>query len=319
MDLSPMPHALIATTLNARRASAQTSSSEETFETPPTTPSRCKSNNSGLRIAVAADSDPFYLKHHELVPFTNKKRLFPEPMKPALPRKVSRDARNYTSAYNISHLAPTSEPSDQSKASLPGLTPPPENQKDKTKPNTASSAMKPPANSNLTSTKSNGALFVSAPEDQGFPMRSLNMSRSFDNLSSVSSSMTSASTAWTSPNTSFYADSIATSFNSVAEDTDVAIPTSSDRPQHCLPGQTTFPSWIETSKMISGRQDKIRPPSDSMDIDTDSTLIGPKASIKAAAIIPSTSDTKPQAGLAIEEHIAERLISHSPFGKAPTL
>lgn len=60
---------------------------------------------------------------------------------------------------------------------------------------------------------------------------------SFDSIS-VSSSMTSASPAWTSPNTSFCADSLATSFDSTADETDITVrPFLGPKRQSYSPGQ----------------------------------------------------------------------------------
>lgn len=89
--------------------------------------------------------------------------------------------------------------------------------------------MKPPPMRRLSREKfnvhndRNTAAPTPPPEAYGFLSRSRDMSGSFDNISTISSSITSASPAWTSPNTSFCTESLATSFDSTAQETDTTI------------------------------------------------------------------------------------------------
>lgn len=109
------------------------------------------------------------------------------------------------------------------------LKPVPSDINKKKRPYSDAQPMKPPPMRRISREKSNvrsnanSAVPTPPPESHGFISRSLDLSRSFDNISSVSSSMTNASPAWTSPNTSFCSESLATSFESTADDTDATV------------------------------------------------------------------------------------------------
>ena len=203
----------IASAASRHGSSDQTSPSEESFETPPSTPSRSRYAGIGLGITNTIPLDPVLMNirtnpnvakvqsrgtgglppsstsnrqprsatdHSRKLgqePSSSKKRPYPEsePMKPPATRRVSREKR-----------------SDQNPVSFAVPTPPPDN--------------------------------------YDFMERSMSASRSFDNIPSVSTSFTSHSTAWTSPDVSFHADSMVTSFESTTEDTDTTARPNEDYP-----------------------------------------------------------------------------------------
>ncbi len=180
---SSIPTACAVTDARLRQTSAPASPSEDKFETPPSTPP--KSVELGIDALGSEFPASFYQEKPELIPMTTRKRSCPEPMKPPMPRKMSRDTRSHAAAYSIDYLQPNNKPAQQIHRSTAVTNPPPEN---------------------ATS----------------FPSSS-STNRSSENLASMSTSFTSVSTPWTSPNTSFHSDSMATSFSSDTGGTDSTI------------------------------------------------------------------------------------------------
>lgn len=140
---------------------------------------------------------------------------------------------------------------------------------------------------------------------------------SFDNTMSVSSSTTSVSSAWTSPNTSFSAASLATSVDASADGTDMAVRGPRDNPSHPpLLIHSQSGSESDVAKWYEVSTDKLRPPSDPMDLDSESIVINRNA-VKAEPLFlqrrmeAKTSDT------AVIELLTSRLHANSPFGSLP--
>ena len=240
-----------ATTVAPRttESTPQTSPVEENFETPPTSPSHLrddifstidsKSPETALRnettglgarsessMIEAGKSDSLFMKKPEFVPFSNRKRalLDPDPIRSLPPRKMSRDTKGHSSNFNVSGLAPTSSSnsSEQMMAAPPTHdTTDPIIQANLTSMDTSGL---PPAHAMHSFARvTNGTAPMPPPSD-----RSSSLSRSSDNIPSISSSMTSASPAWTSPNTSFSSTSLNTSFASSADGHDANTSTQPD-------------------------------------------------------------------------------------------
>ena len=264
-------------TSEPRGTSAQTSPTDDKFETPPSTPPKTKNIGPGIDALGSRLPDSFNHKRPELVTVTNRKRSIPEPIKPSMPRKVPRDTRSRV-AYNVDHLAPTAKPVDQMNVAGP----------------------------------------TTPLEDNPYFTGALRMDRSFE---SISSSMTSATPAWTSRNTSFCADSLATSFSSTTDDTDTTIGASFTMPGSSLfSGNSTLQSETNTVAWDKINQAKVsvaKSVSDHMGVDSESTVTFTTAaasnfeSNKSGKVeVKTTSDSD------VESLLVERLLSHSPFGKA---
>lgn len=303
-------------TARVRRTSEQTSSTEERFETPPTIPPRLRGGIVGL--GIGANEDNFYHKKSELVPVTNKKRSYPEPTKPPLPRKTSRETRSQRDAYNVDHLTPTANPDNQKK----------QNQELDLK---------------LFHT-GNAAYAVPTPPPGDKPIFSVpRANRSFDNLTSVSSSMMSASNAWTTPNTSFSSDSMATSFSSSTGGTETTIRASADTSWDSLlarksamqfeadenewdyiyQAQTIKPPKINstiscpTQGAPSNAMSLHKPNKSTIDLienDSGSTIARTGKSKEASMAPPPGPFKRIYPTQSLEEQVADRLDSHSPFG-----
>lgn len=278
-----------------RRISNRTSSTEEKFETPPTTPPRLMGANIGLGIGVEDSTAAFYDRYSELVPVMSRKRSYPESMKPPLPRKVSREQRS-RDVYNADHLEPTTEPYDSSSSTFIMPTPP--------------------------------------LNDQPFFTRPLGRYQSNEHLTSISSSMTSASSAWTTPNTSFGSDSMATSFSSsMGGGTDTTIRPMSDKLwdshdpkysamqseadssewEHFYQAQMTEAPRRNTTTFHPQPLD--RPTNsgpDAMEIDSASIHAG--IASKPSMPPPPGSRNQLSPTTSLEKEVAARLHTHSPFG-----
>jgi hypothetical protein len=315
--LDAVPNTLIdpalfgARSSKLRRASDQTNSTEERLETPHPTPPRLRGGNVGLGIAVGENTDTFYHKKPDLVPVTNRKRSFPEPMKPPLPRKSSRETRGQRDAYNVDHLAPYIKPDFQKKHN------PEPNLKVFQSGNAAYAVPTPP------------------PDDQPLLTRSFSRNQSLENLASVSSSMTSASSAWTTPNTSFSSDSMATSFSSSTGGTDTTIRAPFDKSTDSYhAGRSAIQSEADSDEWDQFyRAQTLQPPQrdssmshptthhrptkpifDWMDIDSKHTS-GDRANNNDTSMAPPPGPFKQMSPTrSLEEQVAGRLHSHSPFG-----
>ena len=263
-----------------RRTSAEKSPTNDDFETPPSTPPETKSIASGIDAPGSGMPDFLYCKKPELVPVTNRKRSFSETMKPPLPYKVSRETRSHRAGYNVDHLAPTTKPVNQG---LPDLSEP-----------------------------------MSPSKAQSHFVDSLNTNRSFENLASVSSSVTTASPARTSPNTSFCGSSLATSFSSTTDDTDATIQASFAKPAISLHSGNSLLADAGAWDRIGEAQISVGMTTyDHMDVDSESaatyttaveTNVEPEKLHEVEPRVTSDSD--------LESHLAERLLSTSPFGKS---
>ena len=151
-----------------------------------------------------------------------------------------------------------------------------------------------------------------APEDHHFVPQSVSSFRSFDNMSSVTSSSTSISPAWTSPNTSFSSEPMATSFDSAAEETDTTVRSSLDQQSPIIP-LGSYATWLNKHEDLRHRNglgagtlyskglvaDQIPQPHQEQHV-----------AINTAKTTPAT--TKPDTALASD--LLNRLTYFSPFG-----
>lgn len=177
------------------------------------------------------------------------------------------------------------------------------------------------------------AVATPPPDNYNFMYRSLTSSRSFDNISSVSSSFTSVSPAWTSPNTSFCSESLATSFDSAAEETDTTIRPSQDQSRRGVASGRSL-SWSKLDSTGSAQLEKKNKSygpapyasSGAMDLDTVSgaTLgkdiqdakqfkIGLKGSNESMSVLPEPGSSI-LTGSTAEQRLIDRLVSSRPFG-----
>jgi len=157
----------------------------------------------------------------------------------------------------------------------------------------------------------------------GSMSRPLDLSRSFDNISSISSSMTSVSPAWTTPNTSFCSDSLAKSLDFTAEETDTTV-----RPSF---GQFRSRYSSDQSSLWSVRDSKdgrqtgsnvsLGPALPAPDcLPTRPAVVEPNIDASSAMDLDMTDVAMPsmerQGGTSpsMLTNLAKRLISQSPFG-----
>lgn len=173
---------------------------DEVFITPPTSPCITDPSDGSLidpqlQHESELDEPRLFLQQTDLIQlpkFTqSKKRPFPEPIKPSLPRKASRgDTKlNSSNLYNVNSLRPT----------IPSFR------------------LDDPFRNYHDTVSASG--LVTVPDLR-------RSSTSFDSVSTAATTLTASSAAWsatrslasisgsTTPNTSFRSDSLATSFNS---------------------------------------------------------------------------------------------------------
>lgn len=187
------------------------------------------------------------------------------------------------------------------KTELAGIT-------NKKRPCSDAQPMKPPPMRRVSREKPdlqsdvNSAVPTPPPDVHGFSSRSLDLSRSFDNISTVSSSMTSASPAWTSPNTSFCSESLATSFESTAEETDTTIRPSFSR------GRSRYPSDQSSLWSIGRSKDDRRKLSNVSLCSAAPAQSFPAKRSEEITELQGVTETSTMTDL------AKRLTSKSPFG-----
>ena len=161
-------------------------------------------------------------------------------------------------------------------------------------------------------------------QNKGFESESARLFGSFETKTSVSSSTTSVSSAWTTPSTSFSARSLATSFDASVDGTGATIRGSWEDPSrpplssHSISGsESDVASWyeVEASKCPT---DKIRAPSDPMDIDSESSETN-KNTLKAETLyLPREIEAQTSQKI-VNELLAARLRENPPFGKVVPL
>ncbi len=170
---------------------------DEDFQTPPTSPLLGKSKN--VHSSVIGDEmqsfdnpndEAYFRQKYDLVhlpepSFSGRKRSFPEPTKPSVPRKFSRDGldNKFPRLYNVKYMSPVITPITREEE-RPG--------------------------------------FPVFPADDRKPfLHKQDLNRSFDSVTSAATSTRTASPAWRSPNVSFTTDSAATSFCSSADASEI--------------------------------------------------------------------------------------------------
>ena len=277
-----------ASTLTSRegdtKTTALTSPIDDKFETPPSTPP--KTGRMGMRIDLPGSElpDSFDNDKPELVSVTNRKRSFADCMEPPTPCKSSRETRVHCAGHNRDNLAPATERSDKSFTNLAGHTPP--------------------------------------PDEKTWLTFARTGSHSLINFASVSSSTTTASPAWTSPNTSFCSNSVATSFSSNADNTDSTMHPKTVDPLSIGNSTRLFAAHITARDRIGQVQETLVATSapDNMDIDSEPTVTYTTA-VESDVESKRSGELgdKPNSSNDIERLLAERLVSHSPFGKVYTL
>ncbi|KAL6722297.1 hypothetical protein ACLMJK_001404 [Lecanora helva] len=148
------------------------------------------------------------------------------------------------------------------------------------------------------------------PENFHTLSRSSSSSR-LNNSSSVSSSFTSASPAWTSPNTSFCASSLATSFDSSADETDTTIRPSLKQPPSKRPANNEAP-WYRPQSAQTGATGK-NSIAKHANGNGGSKLLDPHPNDQLTfnSIAFARNATNPSA--AIESQLLNRLVSCSAF------
>ena len=280
---SRIPTARVVPDTGSRKTSAP-ASPEDKFETPPSTPPKAKSVDLDTDASDSGFPASFYHKKPEVLPISTRKRSFPESMKPPMPRKMSRDARNHGAALNIDNLQPDNKPAQL----VPRIT----------------------------------AVPSPLPENAIPFASSSSTNRSSEDLASMSTSFTSISTAWTSPNTSFQSESMATSFNSDTGGTDPTIRASFGRSLDSLNGKVALQSEadVTTWDNINRAQGLAITDvgCDAMDVDLE-TSIASRTPVK-----PSLQSKESLGGVGFEAAesdlkslLTERLRSYSPFCNEP--
>jgi len=197
-DTSPSLHVIRTTSkvsATAVKASGDVSTEDETFDTPPTSPSlQAKKDLSGLALPLNNPTMEVHDFRKPAIPdsfsLSSRKRPFSDTQKPSFaPRKASRESSTSSRPYHA--------PNDQD-----------------------------PVLMHKNPSKVNGIL-PTPPMETGNPFSNhFNNPRSFSNSISCTSSMSAASSAWTSPNTSFSTTgSATTSFSADGEGTDFTVRT----------------------------------------------------------------------------------------------
>lgn len=277
----------------------QSSSSEDTFETPPTTPP--------LR------------KRSSLGPSTDRKRSHPDSMQAPPSRHVSRKTSSEKSAQEVSGSILLRELSQTARTDFKLLQSIYQQYSKKADP-----TLPPDKNSTAMITKSQYAYPRQPAQSRNPESEPAKFFGSFDNTTSVSSSMTSASSTWTSPNTSFSVRSLATSFDASVDGTDTAVRGSWDNPSrppllsHSLSGsESDVAKWYENeaSKVST---DKPRAPSDPMDLDYEFVVTDKNASKAESLYLPRQIEAKTSETV-VGALLAGRLQENPPFGSSSPL
>ena len=180
----------------------------------------------------------------------------------------------------------------------------------------------PPLDRNSTAmmTKSQYGYPIQDAHNRSFDSESSKPFGSSETKTSVSSSMTNVSSAWTTPNTSFSARSLATSFDASVDGTGTTIRGSWENPSrppllgHSVSGsESDVVNWYEVEKS-NGTTDKIRAPSDPMDLDSESSETNGNA-LKAETLYQPREVEAQTSETIVHELLAARLRANCPFGE----
>lgn len=288
MEVSPLP-SLGSSSKNDRNSKEgtqiwnQDSPIEEEFKTPPTTPPRRNFENAGLELGMnehtvgSKDPGAHVFKTTQIAVAPNIKRSFPEPMKPPLPRKGSREMRNHDVPKIVSKVGPLSH------EDYTAPTPPPED--------------------------------VLVPSNPGSSSRSLGILTSVSSMTSASSAWTSPDTSFSAESlaTSFNSTVEGTDGKKRRSYDDLSVSKCAHNEYNGVEKTSVDKVWDRLGEGPMVSKEYTTPPDGSMDLDSDSTATYiPTTKYGATNLVAPVTFKPIQTN--IGDLLADRLKSYPPFG-----
>ena len=275
-------------------AISEHSSSDDAFETPPTSPPLHRSSSLGVS--------------------TDRKRSHPDSIPATLSRIVSRKTSNEKSAQEVSGLTASNDRSVMTGTDFELLQSSYLHSPRKigpTRPLDRASATILP--------KSQHHIPRQPARNNSFESESARLVASFDNTASLSNSMTTASSAWTSPNTSFSSRSLVTSFDTSIDGIDSTTRGFRDNPSRPpLLGPSLSGLESNVGKCFKMEANKVSTHKttaqcDPMDVESEPSFLD-LSTIKAEPMYPNLHDKAKTSENNVGMLLAERLSTNSPFG-----